>query len=135
MSTEPVMSKISLNTPASVRTRPLPALTRNTAAMLSRNATMAFEIRISGLQGRSSKSDEYMRCIAVVNAPEAHDLIERRETLCEWKHSEVDERAHRCVVVQGHEWVHLQAVQKDLNHHQPRGLELFAQLSTMPGYK
>ena len=49
MSTEPVMSRMSLNTPASVRTRPLPALTRKTAAMLSRNATSAFESRMSGL--------------------------------------------------------------------------------------
>ena len=49
ISTEPVMSKMSLKTPASVRTRPLPALTRNTAAMLSRNATEALLRRIHGL--------------------------------------------------------------------------------------
>ena len=66
----------------------------------------------------------------VGNAPDAHDLIERRETLCEWKHSEVDERAHRCVVVQGHERVHLQAVEKDLDHDQARCLELSTVVNT-----
>ena len=50
MMTEPVTSRMSLNTPASVRTRPLPALTRKTAAMLSRNATSAFESRRSPLR-------------------------------------------------------------------------------------
>ena len=51
MRTEPVMSRMSLNTPASVRTRPLPAPTRNTAATLRRKATAALLRRMSGLCG------------------------------------------------------------------------------------
>jgi len=47
-STEPVINKMSLKTPASVRTNPLPAPTRNTAATLSKKATEALEIRING---------------------------------------------------------------------------------------
>lgn len=47
--TDPVMRRISLKTPARVRTRPLPALTRKTAATLRRNATKALLKRIRGL--------------------------------------------------------------------------------------
>lgn len=38
----------TLKTPASVRTRPLPAPTRNTAATFSKNAIPALEMRIRG---------------------------------------------------------------------------------------
>jgi hypothetical protein len=43
-----------LNTPARVRTRPLAAPTRKTAATLRRKATLAFDMRMSGPTARSS---------------------------------------------------------------------------------
>ena len=55
ISTDPVINRMSLNTPASVSTRPLPAPTRNTAATLSRNATNALLSRISGLYHNQSR--------------------------------------------------------------------------------
>ena len=58
------------------------------------------------------------------DAPDTHDLIERREPLRERQDGKVDERADGRVVVQRHERVHLQAVQEDLNHDQARCLEL-----------
>ena len=64
--TEPEIRRISLKTPARVRTRPLPALTRNTAATFRRNATKALLRRIKGLQapisvflGRGQTSPTY----------------------------------------------------------------------------
>ena len=51
MRTEPVMRRMSLNTPASVSTSPEPAPTRKTAATLRRKATAALLRRMSGLQG------------------------------------------------------------------------------------
>ena len=63
MRTEPVISKISLNTPASVRTRPLPAPTRKTAAILSKNATDALLRRIHGLP-KTSETDVYLSLTA-----------------------------------------------------------------------
>ena len=72
MSTEPVMSRMSLNTPASVRTSPLPALTRKTAAMFSMNATIAFVIRMSGLH-------EFPRNVSVRFGDLLHTaLVDRR---------------------------------------------------------
>lgn len=50
--TEPVMRRMSLKTPARVRTSPLPALTRKTAATLSMNAIMALLRRMRGLETR-----------------------------------------------------------------------------------
>lgn len=50
MRTEPVMSRMSLKTPARVRTRPLPAPTRKTAAILSRKAMNALLKRTKGLR-------------------------------------------------------------------------------------
>ena len=47
--TEPVIRRMSLKTPARVRTRPLPAPTRKTAAMFNKNATDALLRRIHGL--------------------------------------------------------------------------------------
>ena len=121
MSTEPVMSRMSLNTPASVSTSPLPAPTRKTAAMFSRNAIAAFDSKIRGLGVAECVSPpaEERRRKRRVDAPDAHDLVEGRETLGEGQDEEVDQRAHRCVVVQRHERVHLHAVQEDLDHHQP----------------
>ena len=51
---EPVMRRMSLNTPASVSTSPEPAPTRKTAATLRRKATAAFEMRMSGPRRRAS---------------------------------------------------------------------------------
>lgn len=65
ISTEPVTSKISLNTPARVRMRPLPTPTRNTAAILSRNATDALLRRIHGL----SKPSVFRFCSGVKVLP------------------------------------------------------------------
>ena len=107
--TEPVMSKISLKTPASVRTRPLPALTRKTAATLSMNATRALLNKIRGLQKRSQRL-----CIGksglTNNLPDAHNLHEGRETFSERQDSEVDERANGGIVMERYKRVHLEAV-------------------------
>ena len=43
-----VLMERTLKTPASVSKSPLPALTKNTAAMLSKNATDALVIMING---------------------------------------------------------------------------------------
>ena len=109
MRTEPVMSKISLKTPASVRTRPLPALTRKTAATLSMNATRALLNKISGL--RKQFQILGIRDRGLPNSsPDTHNLHEGRKTLSEREDSKVDERANGSIVVERHKRVHLEAV-------------------------
>ena len=93
--------------------------------MFSRNATNAFVSKMRGLRdGIRQPKTRFVR--EMEDAPDTHDLIERREPLRERQDSKVDERADGRVVVQRHERVHLQAVQEDLNHDEPRCLKLFA---------
>ena len=93
--------------------------------MFSRNATNAFVSKMRGLRdGIRQPKTRFVR--EMEDAPDTHDLIERREPLRERQDGKVDERADGRVVVQRHERVHLQAVQENLNHDQPGGLELSA---------
>ncbi len=125
ISTDPVIRRISLKTPASVRTRPLPAPTRNTAATLSRNATKALLRRIRGLW--DVKRWEYMRHTeGRDNIPNSHDFVEWCQTLRQRQDGKVDERAHRRVVMERDKRVHLETVKQDLNHHQSRRFKLHA---------
>lgn len=124
MRTEPVMRRMSLKTPARVRTRPLPAPTRNTAAMLSRNATEALLSSIHGLRCRHGQYVPETARATDGRVPDFGDFQEGRHALREWQDGEVDERTDRGVVVQRDEGIHLEAMQKDLDHYQARRLKL-----------
>lgn len=141
--TDPVIRRISLKTPASVRTSPLPAPTRNTAATLSKNATNALLRRIKGLKieriqtRHRTKNNKDVSICALENricySPDTHNFIEWRQTLRQRQDGQVDDSANGRIVMEGNKWVHLEAVKQDLDHHQSRGFKLLGRVDPEVG--